>query len=182
MSDSLRPHGLYSIWYSPGQNTGVGSFSLLQGIFPTQGSNLGLLLWPSGSLLLTPPVVRIESESPWVTSDFCDPMDYTVYGILQARILEWVAFPFSSGSSQPRDQTRISCIAGGFFTNWATREALIFIFFRHSQKGKTLSSFSFSYFSPFVSNQNQKSNVRSSYFIHHKFYCSASFVHQLQTF
>ena len=42
-SDSLRPHGLYSLWNSPGQNTGVGSFSLLQGIFPTQGSKPGLL-------------------------------------------------------------------------------------------------------------------------------------------
>ena len=45
-----------------------------------------------------------------------------VYGILQARILKWVAFPFSRGSFQPRDQTQVSCIAGGFFTNWATRE------------------------------------------------------------
>ena len=43
MSDSLRPHGLYSPWNSPGQNTGVGSFSLPQGIFPTQESNPGLL-------------------------------------------------------------------------------------------------------------------------------------------
>ena len=42
MSDSLRPHGLHSPWNSPGQNTGVGSLSLLQGIFPTQGSNPGL--------------------------------------------------------------------------------------------------------------------------------------------
>ena len=41
-SDSLQPHGLYSLWTSPGQNTGVGSLSLLQGIFPTQGSNPGL--------------------------------------------------------------------------------------------------------------------------------------------
>ena len=49
-------------------------------------------------------------------------MDYTVHGILQARILEWVAYPFSRGSSQPRDQTQISHIAGGFFTIWATRE------------------------------------------------------------
>ena len=56
----------------------------------------------------------------------CDPMDYAVDGILQARIPEWVAFPFSRGSSQPRDQTQVSCIAGGFFTSWtarATREA-----------------------------------------------------------
>ena len=50
----------------------------------------------------------------------CDPMGYTVHGILQARILEWVAFPFSRGSSQPRDQTQGSCIVGRFFT---TREA-----------------------------------------------------------
>ena len=50
-------------------------------------------------------------------------MDNTVHGILQARILEWVAFPFSSGSSQPRDRTQVSHIAGGFFTSWATREA-----------------------------------------------------------
>ena len=53
----------------------------------------------------------------------CNPMDYTVYGVLQARILEWVAFPFSRGSSQPRDWTQVSCIAGGFFTSWAIREA-----------------------------------------------------------
>ena len=46
----------------------------------------------------------------------CDPMDYTAHGILQARILEWVAFPFSRGSSQPRDRTQVSSIAGGFFT------------------------------------------------------------------
>ena len=53
----------------------------------------------------------------------CDRMDYTVYGVLQARILEWVAFPFSRGSSQPGDQTQVSHIAGRFFTSWATREA-----------------------------------------------------------
>ena len=51
-------------------------------------------------------------------------MNYTVHRILQARILEWVAFPFSGGSSQPRDGTQVSHIAGGFFTSWATREAL----------------------------------------------------------
>ena len=53
----------------------------------------------------------------------CDPMGYTVHGILQARILEWVAYPFTRGSSQPRDQTQVSYIASGFFTSWATREA-----------------------------------------------------------
>ena len=45
-------------------------------------------------------------------------MDYVVHGILQARILEWVAFPFSRGSSQPRDQTQVSYIAAEFFTSW----------------------------------------------------------------
>ena len=54
-----------------------------------------------------------------------DPMDYTVHGILQARILEWVAYPFSSGSSQPRNRTGVFCIAGGFFASWATTKALI---------------------------------------------------------
>ena len=57
----------------------------------------------------------------------CDPMDcsppgFSVHGILQARILEWVAICFSRGSSWPRDQTQVSCIAGRFFTIWATRE------------------------------------------------------------
>ena len=56
---------------------------------------------------------------------FCNPMDYTVYGILQARILECVSFPFSRGSSSPRNWTWVSCIARRFFTNWAIREALI---------------------------------------------------------
>ena len=53
----------------------------------------------------------------------CDPMDYTVHGILPARILEWVAVPFSRGSSQPRDWIQVSHIAGGFFTSWATWES-----------------------------------------------------------
>ena len=57
----------------------------------------------------------------------CDPMDssppgFSVRGILQARILEWLAIPFSRGSSQPRDWTWVSCIAGRFLTDWANRE------------------------------------------------------------
>ena len=61
-------------------------------------------------------------------STLCDPMDCSppgssVRGILQARILEWVAIPFFRGSSQPRDQSRVSYIAVRFFTVWATREA-----------------------------------------------------------
>ena len=50
------------------------------------------------------------------------PMDYTGHGILQARILEWVAFPFFNGSSQSKDRTQVTRIAGEFFTSWATRE------------------------------------------------------------
>ena len=50
-------------------------------------------------------------------------MDYVVHGILQARILKWVAFPFSRGSSQPRDRTQVSHIAGRFFSNCAGQES-----------------------------------------------------------
>ena len=53
----------------------------------------------------------------------CSPPSFSVHGIFQARILEWVAISFSSGSSQPRDQTQASCIADRFFTSWATSEA-----------------------------------------------------------
>ena len=101
---------------------------LFQGIFPTQGLNLCLLHWQEDSLLLSHQgnsnkymKVKVAQWSPTL----CDPMDYTVHGILQARILEWVAFPFSRGSSKPRDQIQVSCIAGRFFTNWAIRKAWI---------------------------------------------------------
>ena len=71
--------------------------------------------------------IYIWSEMKVIQSHptLCDPMDYTAHGILQARILEWVAFPFSRGSSQPRDQTQVSSIAGRFFTCWATSEVHI---------------------------------------------------------
>ena len=62
-------------------------------------------------------LMKSESESRSVVSTLCDSMNYTVHGILQARILEWVAFPFSRVSSQPRDQTQVSRIAGRFFTS-----------------------------------------------------------------
>ena len=57
--------------------------------------------------------VKVAQSCPTL----CDPMDYTAHGILQARILEWAAFPFSRGSSQTRDRTHISSIAGRFFTS-----------------------------------------------------------------
>ena len=94
---SLRSHGLYSPWNSPGQNTAVGSLSLLQGIFPTQGSNPDL--------------------------PHCRQILYHLGHRGRPRTLEWVAYPFSRGSSRLRNRTRISCIARGFFTSWATRQA-----------------------------------------------------------
>ena len=63
--------------------------------------------------------VKVTQSCPTL----CDPMDYTLHGILQVRIVEWVAFPFSKGSSQPRDWTQVSRIAGRVFTSWTTREA-----------------------------------------------------------
>ena len=68
--------------------------------------------------------MKSESESQSYQT-VCDPMGYTAHGILQARILEWVAFLFSRGSSQPRDRTQVSPFAGGFFTSWATREFFV---------------------------------------------------------
>ena len=61
--------------------------------------------------------VKVKAKFTQSCLTLCDSIDYPVPGILQARILEWVAFPFSRGSSQPRDQTQVSCIAGGFFTS-----------------------------------------------------------------
>ena len=62
-------------------------------------------------------LMQVKVKAAQSCPAFCDPMDYIVCGILQARILDWVAFPFSRGSSQPRDQTQISRIAGRFFTS-----------------------------------------------------------------
>ena len=66
-------------------------------------------------------IFYVKCESCSVVSDSLWP--HTVHGILQTRILGWVAFPFSRGSSQPRDQTQVSHLVGRFFTNWAIREA-----------------------------------------------------------
>ena len=84
MSTSLQPHGLYSSWNSPGQNTGVGSLSLLQGLFPAQGLNPSL--------------------------PHCRRNLYQLSQKGSPRILEWIAYPFSSGSSQPRNRTRVSAL------------------------------------------------------------------------
>ena len=72
-------------------------------------------------MVITGNIYNAVKEKVKVTHP-CDPMDNRVHGILQARILEWAAVPFSRGSSQPRDQTQISHVAGRFFTSGATGE------------------------------------------------------------
>ena len=69
-------------------------------------------------LVIYPVKVKVTQLCPAL----CNHMDYTVHGILQVRILEWVAIPFSRGSFQPRDWTQVSHTAGGFLTSWATME------------------------------------------------------------
>ena len=91
------PPGSFVHGDSPGKNTGVCCHALSQGIFPTQGLSPGLLC--------------------------CRLILYCLSHQGSPRILEWVAYPFSSGSSRPRNRTGVSCIADGFFTNWAIREA-----------------------------------------------------------
>ena len=93
MYNSLQPLGL---WGFSGQEYWSGLPCLPWGIFLTQGSNPGF-----------PRYRRILYQLSHQGSP---------------RILEWVAYPFSRGSSQPRNQTGVSCIVGGFFTSWATRE------------------------------------------------------------
>ena len=88
---ALWPHG--SPWNFPGQNTGVGSLSLLQGTFPTQGSNPGL--------------------------SHCRQILHQLSHKISPRILEWVAYPFSSGPSWPRNWTWVSHIAGRLFIDYA---------------------------------------------------------------
>ena len=101
MSDSLWPRGLYSPWNPLGQNSGVGSLSLLQGIFPTQWWNSGL--------------------------PHCRQILYQLSHQGSPRILKCVAYPFSRESPQPRNWTRVSCIAGRFFTSWATKGIIRFL-------------------------------------------------------
>ena len=79
-------------------------------------------LWENWESLLCHLKVKVKVAQLCPT--LCDPMDYIVHGILLARILGWVAFPFSRGSSQSSNRTQVSPIAGRFFTSWATREAL----------------------------------------------------------
>ena len=151
MAHSLRFYGNgVSFWVVSGQSSRLAHIGLTQG--PSccyaylsanmdsstkesggwQDNIMGSLLWapPKSSWLVLGGSTTLLMWSERVPQSFptlCDPMDYSppgssVHGISQARILEWVAMPFSRESSQPRDQTHISCTAGRFFTAWATRE------------------------------------------------------------
>ena len=104
-----KPHELYSPWNSPAQNTGVESLSLTPGHLPKPGLNPGL------------PHCR------WIFNQLSHKGS--------PRILEWVAYPFSSGSSQPRNLTGVSCITSRFITNWAIREAFIEIYTNEKLRG-----------------------------------------------
>ena len=110
---------------SPGKNTGMGCHALFQEIFPTQGSKpylLCLMHWEADSLPLVPP--RKPSWSLWWRHEVkllsriwlwnrmdCSLPGFSIHGIFQARVLEWVAISFSRGSSWPRDWTQVSRIA-----------------------------------------------------------------------
>ena len=177
MSNSLWPHGVQYVWLPcPSLSPGIclNSCPLSQWCHSTISYMVGTWrththththtfthrnLQSSGERLLRLSWVKVTRSC----LTLCDPMDYMVHGILQARRLEWVAFPFSRGSSQPKDwtllphcgqilyqlshkasprvlewiaypsssgyswlrnRTRVSCIAGRFFTNCAIREAL----------------------------------------------------------
>ena len=114
VSDSYRLHGLQPTrllrpWDFPGKSTGVGCHCLLRVRFYctvrwiSHGGDGGVVT---------------QSCTTLCNPTDCSPPGSSVHGILQTRILEWVAISFSKGSSQPTDQILISCIVGGFFTNW----------------------------------------------------------------
>ena len=82
-----------------------------------------IIMWHGSITMATIAIMSEWVKVALLCPTLCDLIDYTVHGVLQTRVLEWVAYPFSSGSSPPRNQTRVSCIAGRFSTHWAKREA-----------------------------------------------------------
>ena len=137
ISDSLRPHGLQHARLTCPSPTPGGLLTIMS-IKSVMPSNHLIFCHPLLLLLSIFPSIRVFSNelvlcirwpkywsfsfrispsSEYSGLTLWDPMDYTVHGILQASIPEWVAFSFSRGSSQPGDQTLVSCIAGGFFTS-----------------------------------------------------------------
>ena len=132
-----HPWPLNTHWPSPSPSN-IFLHCVGMDLLQLQTSQLVLLLWKSHLTATSPlwsqsplslsPLFASESEVAQSCPTLCDPTDYsppgsTVHGILQARILEWVAISFSRGSSRPRDRTQVSRIAGRPFNLWATREA-----------------------------------------------------------
>ena len=122
---SLQADSLPSELPKKPKNSRVGSLFLLQGIFPIQELNQGLLhcrqipyqLTTREAQIMTVQFSLVAQSCPTL----CNPVDCSlpgssVHGIIQARILEWVAISFSRGSSRPGGRTQVSCFAGGFFT------------------------------------------------------------------
>ena len=126
------------LWFKRMANTHLSSITtvrlLERAVVPFPGD------LPNPGIKPRSPALQADSFISWATREaqricfqsgsslqLCKPMDYdppgsSVHGTFQARILEWVAIPVSRGSSQPKDRTPVSCIAGRFFTIWATRE------------------------------------------------------------
>ena len=130
MSDSQRPHGLQPTrllhpWDFPGKSTGVGCHCPIGVVNRSPSTEeVRIQLSVTGSYQHNEKKVKV----PESCLALCDPMvcslpGSSVHGILQARILKWVAISFSRESSWPRDWIQVSCITGGFYTIWPTWEA-----------------------------------------------------------
>ena len=131
MSNSLLPSGLsptrlLCLWDSPGKVAGVGCHALLQEFFLTWELNLHLLssALQVDSFTTEPPGKPHSQHLSEVTQSCltlrdsmdCSPPGFSIHGVFQARILEWIAVSFSRGSFPPRDRTQVSCIEGRRFT------------------------------------------------------------------
>ena len=135
--DCSHLRGLFSLWDSSGKDAGVcytrGSSQPRDQTWVSYVSCIGRRVLYHQCHLGSPFLLLKEMKVSQSCPTLCDPMDSSLAGssvhrILQARILEWEAVPFSRGSSQPRRRTQVSQIAGGFFTICATREALDSVF------------------------------------------------------
>ena len=88
----------------------------------SQPSDRNPISWLASGFFTPEPPVKVKAQVTQSYPTLCESIDYTIYGILQAKILEWVAFLTSRGCYQPTDGTQVSHIAGRFFIRWATRE------------------------------------------------------------
>ena len=127
-SPALQANSLPAEPQGKPKNTAVSSLSLLPGNLPDPGNKPGSPTLQIDFLLSEPPGnphkgmgAKVKLSNSLSPAQSCptlyDPMGFTVHGMLRDRTLEWVAFPFSRGSSQPRDRTHVSCIAGRFITS-----------------------------------------------------------------